>query len=802
MSTQRWSSKKELVGDEWIPPDPKTLTLQFSIADSVLEDFVKGHNASAVLRELVQNEFDANGTKVEVLFGEDSVQILGGGTPVDASGRRRLSVMLGKGRVSGTGQEIRAKANGIGSKNFGLRSLFLFGDGIFIRSNGRQTFLDISGGTLLEWLGEPSSRGRPGIHIRVPYRTTANGELEPFHLEKENRAIQGFYHDLVPTLLRLARPKSTKTFRELVVSSERCDRRINWVQSATEFVTSAKNVVGIHRKIRVKDSSFNGESIHQRQTFEEIEFQKSFAIPQQLQGNDFPGYFRVPGIPRIKIGVSLKKRGRRVDPEHQGLFFYPIGVPNGYTGNAVSVNAPFAMDGDRSHIVNHSNSPWNAWLLECAASLTMQLLTSDWLKNFGPDAYLAVFPNKDVAPTGASYSAATEKELETGECWPSRERVSGRGKRIALKKAANLVIPETESLDGLLTDSRYLATSFMERSAIRDIVKRYGTKIFSINSLVRLRCCGKDSVEQLATKLKPEEASYWYQNFPKALNDVDRQEEYARALDSLSRKMSNQNRQDLRNIPTTLTAAGTLSAPSKPLWVVDPKVSFASMVPAENQLHPRLHRYKVIANLCRPFDMNQWVREVSLKAQSGSISEQEREALYRHILATGARFDPTTRSLVKNSPVLKDHNGNWVKPVLITDRGAIGANHLEPILHFAHEDYSNDSQMARSLGFRTKVTAEDLVNFAVYVEEHPASSHDFEQALSKLQNLLTRQTVSRLFHIPFIRNSLGGLSRPSETYLSTPLNKSCLGEEAPFVISSPSLYRRLVVSQTCFRWLY
>src|SRR5882672_2736522 len=38
------------------------------IGSSVVEEFVAGHGAGDVLRELVQNEFDAGGTRVSVTF--------------------------------------------------------------------------------------------------------------------------------------------------------------------------------------------------------------------------------------------------------------------------------------------------------------------------------------------------------------------------------------------------------------------------------------------------------------------------------------------------------------------------------------------------------------------------------------------------------------------------------------------------------------------------------------------------------------------------------------------------------------
>jgi hypothetical protein len=87
-----------------------------------VDQFVAGHDASDVLRELVQNEFDGGGDRLEVTFGENSLNVTGNGRGIGANGWKRLSVIIGTGRVVGEDATARVapKTNGIGSKNFGL----------------------------------------------------------------------------------------------------------------------------------------------------------------------------------------------------------------------------------------------------------------------------------------------------------------------------------------------------------------------------------------------------------------------------------------------------------------------------------------------------------------------------------------------------------------------------------------------------------------------------------------------------------------------------------------------------------
>ena len=78
------------------------------------------------------------------------------------------------------------------------------------------------------------------------------------------------------------------------------------------------------------------------------------------------------------------------------------------------------------------------------------------------------------------------------------------------------------------------------------------------------------------------------------------------------------------------------------------------------------------------------------------------------------------------------------------------------------------------------------------VAERNEHAERFEDALWKLKRLLSPQIIRKLSNFAFVRNSLGGVSQPDNTYLRTQLNGDCLGQEAPFVVGDrPSLYKQL-----------
>jgi hypothetical protein len=140
--------------------------------------------------------------------------------------------MLGHGLVPGATGRVESKANGIGSKNFGLRSLFLFGDRICVMSGGRRTVLDRTIGTLAEPLADPGSRGRSGVTIAVSCRQADDGPLRAFGQRHEAEALTTIAAELAPKLIKLAHSRPGKNLRAVVLRSARLDQELRWGQSA------------------------------------------------------------------------------------------------------------------------------------------------------------------------------------------------------------------------------------------------------------------------------------------------------------------------------------------------------------------------------------------------------------------------------------------------------------------------------------------------------------------------------------------------------------------------------------------
>ena len=140
-----------------------------------------------------------------ITFGDDALEIAGNGRGISRDGWQRLSVIVGTGRVVGEAdaERVEAKRNGIGSKNFGLRSLFLFGNEIYVRSGGQVAVLDLR---TLETgkVRDPQASGEKGVWLRVPFRTETFELLEPFTVEREQRAFDVMAEEMLATLVKLA----------------------------------------------------------------------------------------------------------------------------------------------------------------------------------------------------------------------------------------------------------------------------------------------------------------------------------------------------------------------------------------------------------------------------------------------------------------------------------------------------------------------------------------------------------------------------------------------------------------------
>lgn len=766
-----------------IPAAPGTLDFRFRVGTSILTEFAVSHTPADVLRELVQNEYDAGGTELTMEFGPDALVVRGNGKLIDKAGWDRLGVMLGHGLVAGTVGRVEPKANGIGSKNFGLRSLFLLGDRIHVVSGGRRTILDRVNGALAEPLADPGSRGRPGVTIAVPYRQADERPLRAFDERHEAEALTAIAAEFAPTLIKLAHPGTGKNLRAVVLRSARLGQELQWRQSAR----ADKAVRGLIKRAARLDH--HGPHLGgAAEAVSEAEYQHSVAPPSGLGRPNVPSYFRATAG-RIRLGVSVRVRRGRLDLTVPGIFYYPIGATRSRTGFAFSISAPFEMTEDRSQLVDPQNSDWNTWLIRESAALAVRLLPGPLFAAFGADAFRALDPAGAASSTVPGLSAEIDRLLRSEQCWPT-QATAGRNGRIVPAAAASLTVPASPALSafaiGPLAPDELLHARLAAPADTQAMAVRMGIRAFTAGSLVRLRCAGQ-STQNLATRLGNTEASRYYSDFPGPLQDLGLQHRFAGALDACRAELSDENRKDLRTSATTLTRAGTLSSPEA-LWLADDALS--AVVPAVQVLHPGLAGSRVLTGLCRRFNFSGWAADTARRIADGTASQQERDALARYI-----RGRPTLSqkawAAVRRCQVLPDHRGEWTAPADMVSRSARGAALLEPALHLpADDDEANES--LRPLRFRRAVRGSDLVALARLVEQGAVGPAVMGTAAARLQRLLTPAVLAQLKGIRFIETGPGTVRAPADAYLRSDRTVAILGDGAPYASGIPaSLLRRL-----------
>jgi hypothetical protein len=432
------------------------------------------------------------------------------------------------------------------------------------------------------------------------------------------------------------------------------------------------------------------------------------------------------------------------------------------------------MNSDRTALVDPATSSWNEWLMQLTANFALDLLTQEWVDSFGAAAYLALEESRQ--PSALEFAADVSRGLRERECWPSRQRTSS-SRRPLLQVANEIMMGASPELDALVPDERRLDPRITHPRVVK-MARSAGAKDFTVSSAIRLRCAGKNA-SHLATNLGDDVAIY-YTSFPDGLADIDRQDRFARAFEVHRRQLTPANRSDLSEAPTTLTAGGTLAAPSHPLWVVDEAVAAVSPVAATQRLHPRLTQYKAVSRECQPFDTSAWARDVAAQAAAGTAAEGDRDALYRYLLRSPEVISRAAWPALRRAPIVLDHRGEWVTPAAMIQRRTGGTLRVEAALHFPSREMARHPMLLRRLRPRTKLAGTDLVNYARIVAETPSLAEDFEETLHQLRRLLTRPTVTSLRSIPFLRSTQNELVAPEDSYVRTAHLLNCVGPEVNF----------------------
>lgn len=325
---------------------------------------------------------------------------------------------------------------------------------------------------------------------------------------------------------------------------------------------------------------------------------------------------------------------------------------------------------------------------------------------------------------------------------------------------------------------------------LRELVRACGAKPFTRNSLIRLRCAGENPAS-LTTKVPKDDADIHFTRYSEVLADPQRQRDLGRAIGSVNRRLSNENRRDLKSTRSTLAADGSLQ-PAKTLVVVADDIWGVCQAPLATRLHRSLNDEKALTDLCTPFDLDMRVRAGAARAQAGAIGDDERQKLYKHLLSKDLVLSRSIVAALKQSPVLRNHRGEWVAPNAMVILPPAQAQLLSETIHAPAAAVTRRPKLLAALRLREKLTGDDLVDFATQLVNQPERAASFETLLKTNPQLLTAGTVKRLRTIPFLVTRAGNLAAPANLFVDHEVNRICAANNGRIVAGpNKALYVRL-----------
>jgi hypothetical protein len=357
----------------------------------LVAEFLNELDLFDVIVELVQNELDAGSRRTEIEIGDDALICSGRGERMSDKGWQRLRYVLGAGSL------VDAKADGIGSKNHGIRACFLLGDQITVQSDGKRIDLTVCGLPddldrfyPASWDPEPSPDApRTGVRVIVPYRT------RPIDLPDRNALVPKSATELDDLFVHAVHASSDrflcasapgKTWRyELVL------RRRELVVRLT-FAATAADRDGLNlRTCQLARGPRSGSITARRHCY---------AFPFQLAQGDtakVPALFKVDGAVTAEISWAVDSKGRPLPSA--GSYRYPIAFPIEDTTNAhgFDVSGPFVA-GKARHSLGSDKR--NDDLADAGLDAFVGLMRETLVPRHGPAALQL------VQSTGRTNSAA------------------------------------------------------------------------------------------------------------------------------------------------------------------------------------------------------------------------------------------------------------------------------------------------------------------------------------------------------------------------------------------------------------
>lgn len=344
---------------------------------AVVSQFLSELTTFDLVVELVQNDLDAGATRTEISFLDDRIECVGNGAAIDSKGWKRLEVILG------AGTKVEAKANGIGSKNHGLKSAFLFGDQIIVQSGGHRTDLTVRGDLERPHLFYPATWPRiadpdappTGVRITVPFRADRidvpeRNPLTPLMSTEKALIVEDAVSRAADRFICASAPGKPWSYTLVIATSERVltfryacaksSRTGLWQRTCT-LATNGRRPITVARRL-------------------------CYPFRLELHPDD---QAKVPRLFRRGTGlvgeISWLTGDRSRPVPQDGGYRYPIAYPREHvsSGLGFDISGPF-ISGRARHTI--SDDARNALITRAGQLAFVELMRNRLLPQFGPEA--------------------------------------------------------------------------------------------------------------------------------------------------------------------------------------------------------------------------------------------------------------------------------------------------------------------------------------------------------------------------------------------------------------------------------
>jgi len=438
---------------------------------AVVGQFLAELSLHDLVVELVQNDLDAGATRTVITFGETALISEGNGASVDANGWKRLGYVLG------AGGEVEAKKDGIGSKNHGLRALFLLADEVWVQSGGYRVDLTARGRADAPGDFYPASWERSadpsgpavGTRITAEYRTERlkkpDGDgtfLEPPTVDQLNELWLGSAQEAAERFITASAPGKPWRY-ELVLSRAG--------KEPHSFIFECKSLTGDFKEIHVRSckrrigTGPSEQAVRRHCT--------RFLIDEtDLGPGKVPRLFRSAGRTYGEISWCVDRRNRPTPTI--GLLRYPIAFPeeSALSGAGFDISAPF-IAGRARHAL--SEDARNGRLINAGRLAFAAIAGRRLAKAYGPR--LGVLVRSQGRPDEKCSDLMAELLLQEGALSICVPRAAGKSADAApMKRSDSLTVAcsleDAERIDEPLCKLARKLTNVLHPQTPADLVGR------------------------------------------------------------------------------------------------------------------------------------------------------------------------------------------------------------------------------------------------------------------------------------------------------------------------------------------